>query len=435
LNLTFKDNPKQAEFVEQAIMSAWGESPYRYLCYGGGIRGGKTFAVLGTLLLYCRMFPGSRWVIYRQDFPSLQDTTIPSLEKIIGNDSNFKWSRDKSNYHIEYLKNGSKIFLYGENIDRDPDLNAMLGLECNGIVLEQVEELSETLFNMAQTRIGSWYIPVMPKPMILMTLNPTQKWAKNVFYEPYKLGTIEPPFKFIEALPKDNPFVTAEQWEAWNRLEGRYKAQFIEGDWTDFTNRDNIWAFAFNRKKHLSDVQIDTSQMVYLSFDFNRNPITCAVIQHIDGQIRVIEQIKLSNSDIYKICTYIKAMYGNSMFIVTGDATGKNSSAMVQDNINYYTIIQKELRLNAQQIKVPTVNPRIEENQVLVNSIFANYNITINSEKCKPLIFDLENARMRADGTLIKENRDDITQQLDCLDCLRYYLNQFHGNFIKLRSI
>lgn len=435
MNFSFKDNPKQSQFVDLAISGAWGKTPYRYLCYGGGIRGGKTFAVLGTLLLYCRMFPGSRWVVYRQDFPSLQDTTVPSLEKMIGADKSFKWNRDKSNFHIEYLKNGSKIFLYGENIDRDPELNSMLGLECNGIVLEQVEELSLTLFNMAQTRIGSWYIPNMPKPMILMTLNPTQKWAKDIFYSPYKSGTIEAPFKFIEALPKDNPFVTKEQWEAWDRLEGRYKAQFIEGDWTDFTNRDNIWCFAFARKKHLSDVQIDTKQIIYLSFDFNRNPITCAVIQHIEGQIRVLEQIKLNNSDIYKICTYIKAMYGNSMFIVTGDATGKNSSAMVQDNINYYTIIQKELRLNAQQIKVPTVNPRIEENQVLVNSIFANYNITINAEKCKPLIFDLENARMRADGTLIKENRDDITQQLDCLDCLRYYLNQFHGNFIKLRSI
>lgn len=435
MNISFKENVKQSEFVNLALSGAWGKSPYRYLCYGGGIRGGKTFAVLGTLLLYCRMFPGSRWVIYRQDFPSLQDTTIPSFEKIIGADKTFKWHRDKSNYYLEYLKNGSKIFLYGENIDRDPDLNSMLGLECNGIVLEQVEELSITLFNMAQTRIGSWYIPQMPKPMILMTLNPTQKWAKDIFYLPHKSGTIEAPFKFIEALPKDNPFVTAEQWETWNRLEDRYKAQFIEGDWTDFSNKDNLWAFAFNRKKHLSDVQIDTRQMVYLSFDFNRNPITCAVIQHIDGQIRVIEQIKLNNSDIYKICTYIKAIYGNTMFIVTGDATGKNSSAMVQDNINYYTIIQKELRLNAQQIKVPTVNPRLEENQVLVNSIFANYDITINAEKCKPLIFDLENARMRADGTLIKESRDDITQQLDCLDCLRYYLNQFHGNFIKLRSI
>lgn len=431
MDIDFTKNPKQAQFIEDVLSASVGANPYRYICYGGGIRGGKTFGMLGCFMILCKMFPKSKWVIYRQDFTALQETTIPSLEKMVAGKSSWKWHRDKSNYHIEY-ENGSKIFFYGENIDRDPDLDAMLGLECNGIGLEQMEELSIKTFEMGQTRIGSWYIDPMPKPLILGTINPTQKWAKQVFYEPYRNFNLSPPFHFIEALPNDNPYVTNDQWEAWNRLDDRYKNQYIKGDWTDFSD-NNSWAWAFIYDKHVSkiDIEPDPSHYLYLSFDFNKNPITCAMIQHIDDTIYVIEQIKLANSDIYQLCNVIKAKYPNFMYFITGDATGQNQSALVKDNLTYYRIIQKQLEVKPAQFKLPTVNPRIEDNQVLVNSLLSNYSIKVSPNKGKALIYDLQNASMNADGTMMKGDRNDPTQQLDALDCFRYYCNSYHSNFIK----
>lgn len=432
MDIDFTKNLKQAQFVETVLESAVGANPYRYLCYGGGIRGGKTFGMLGCFVILCKMFPGSRWVIYRQDFPALQDTTIPSLEKMIGGKSSWKWHRDRSNFHVEY-ENGSKIFFYGENIDRDPELNSMLGLECNGVGLEQVEEIDIKTFEMIQTRIGSWYIDPMPKPLILTTLNPTQKWAKKVFYDPYRKMTIQPPYHFIEALPNDNPFVTTDQWEAWGRMADRYQSQYIKGDWTDFSD-NNLWAFAFLYSKHVAQADITPNQenYLYLSFDFNKNPITCAVIQHSNGVINVIEQLKLANSDIYQLCNVIKAKYPNYVYVITGDATGQNQSALVKDNLTYYKIIKKELGLLDTQFKLPTVNPRLEDNQVLVNSLLTNYSIQISPEKAKALIYDLQNCSLRADGSLLKGDRDDSAQQWDSLDCFRYYCNTFHKNFIKM---
>jgi hypothetical protein len=35
------------------------------------------------------------------------------------------------------------------------------------------------------------------------------------------------------------------------RLDDRYRAQFIQGDWTDLTERDTLWAFAFDRQRHV----------------------------------------------------------------------------------------------------------------------------------------------------------------------------------------
>jgi hypothetical protein len=356
---------------------------------------------------------------------------------MVAGKSSWKWHRDKSNYHIEY-ENGSKIFFYGENINRDPDLNSMLGLECNGVGMEQVEELSIKTFEMAQTRIGSWYIDPMPKPLILMTLNPTQRWAKNTFYEPYRKDELKEPLHFIEALPTDNPYVTVDQWKAWDNMNERYKEQYIKGNWADLANKDDLWAYAFDRKKHIAtdlDNEVwkgDINNYLYLSFDFNRNPITCAVIQHINGVVYFIKQYKLANSDIYKLCDRIKVDYNGFTLIVTGDATGQSGTAMVKDNLNYYKIIQKQLRLNSTQFKVPSVNPRLEENQVLFNSLLEKYRVQIHPTQSEALIYDCENVRMNADGTILKTDRTDPTQQADSIDCARYYFNQFHKAFIKM---
>lgn len=194
-----------------------------------------------------------------------------------------------------------------------------------------------------------------------------------------------------------------------------------------------LWAFAFSREKHLSSttIEADKRHELYLSFDFNRNPITCTVIQHYDGCIKVIECIKLRNSNIYELLNYILIAYPNYLYIVTGDATGKGSSALVQDNLNYYIVIMNKLRISENQIKVPAVNPSIEENQVLVNSVMQHYPIQISATKCDGLIFDLENVKLSSDGKIEKANRMDVTQQADALDTWRYYLNTFMGWFLK----
>lgn len=200
---------------------------------------------------------------------------------------------------------------------------------------------------------------------------------------------------------------------------------------------DNPFAWAFNKDKHIAkDLSLDVwkglqDNYMYLSFDFNRNPITCGVVQHINGVIYVIKIYKLANSDIYKLCEQIKTEFGHFTFIVTGDASGKSGTAMVRDNLNYYKIIKSQLNLNDGQFKIPYVNPRIEENQVLVNSILSNYNVQIHPTQSDALIYDLLNVSMLSDGTMKKGDRNDPKQQSDALDLFRYYLNTFHKSFVK----
>jgi hypothetical protein len=171
-----------------------------------------------------------------------------------------------------------------------------------------------------------------------------------------------------------------------------------------------------------------------LLFDFNRNPICCSVIQWYDETIFIPRCIKLKNSNIYSLCDLIKKLYPNALFIVTGDARGNSSTAMVEDNINYNVIIKKLLNLNDGQFQVNSINPPIEGNQVLLNALLQNYKWVIDEENAGAVIFDMEYAKILPNGTLDKGSRSDPTKQLDAIDTVRYWCDRFMEWFLKAQT-
>jgi len=430
VNIDLSKNKKQEDYFNRVVEATAGLNSFRYFSYGGAIRGGKTYVTLAILTFLANKYKGSRWHVIREDLPVLKQTTIPSLEKLLQKSPHWRLVRDPSMFYA-VNRYGSRIFFKGENIARDPQLNDFLGLETNGFFLEQAEELNKKTWEKALERSGSWYIEPMPPAFIFMTFNPTQNWVKDMIYEPWGKGELKEPFYFEAAFPKDNPFVTDDQWSAWENMAERYKLQFIEGDWNDWDDDENRWAFAFDSTKHIGFPELNREQVVYLSFDFNKNPISCSVIQDYDGKLRVIETIKLPNSDIYALCEHIQAYYPGCLFMATGDASGKSTSALVKDNLNYYIVIQKKLQLGPQQLMVPQVNPRLEHNQMLVNSILANYPVEIHKEKAASLIFDMKHVKKLPDGTIEKRDRNDPKQQADAMDTFRYFCNTFKGDFLK----
>lgn len=420
-------NPKQSQFFNDVVAAAHGLNPYRYFFYGGAIRGGKTYVCLTLLVVLCKMFPFSKWHIVRKNFSSLKDTTMPSLERILGGAA-VNWNRDSANYHVTF-PNGSKIFFIGENISIDPELHGFLGLESNGFFLEQIEELSEPMFNMAIQRSGSWYISPMPKPLILSTFNPTNKWVKKKIYTPFTEGLLEPPYYYLQALPNENPKVTEEQWAGWQNMgEEEYK-RFVEGSW-EFGTPDNLFIYAFNPTRHVDDdLKYNPAEPLYLSFDFNVEPITCLAAQHDYDGVRVLQEYRLMNSDIYKLCERILIDHGDKYILVTGDASGQNRTAITRGNRNYYHIIMQELGITKRQVQLPPGNPSVDNTRVLCNALLAkhpNYKI---HPSCQWLIADLESVTVDATGD-IEKSKDAHRTHL--LDCWRYYNWMYHRKFVTI---
>lgn len=227
----------------------------------------------------------------------------------------------------------------------------------------------------------------------------------------------------------DNPFLPKgeiEQIKA-QLVDISFRCEYLAEDVDLSYTR---WCYAFDRNKHIGEPELNSNEIVYLSWDFNRRPMCCSVVQHYGGQVNVLETIKLPNSSTYEMCSHIKVKYPNCVFNITGDASGKSLSAMTKDAINHYIIIMNELGVSDEQLFIPGVNPKLEDNQVLVNSIFQNYPVKIHSTKAAHLIYDCENVRTLADGSIQKTNREDPTQQADAVDTWRYFCNVFMAKFL-----
>lgn len=198
----------------------------------------------------------------------------------------------------------------------------------------------------------------------------------------------------------------------------------------------NQYAYAFDENKHVRSCNIDIRYPVWLSFDFNVNPISCTVIQHINGRVKIPWVLQIGNSNIYELCKLIKTKFLRASFMVTGDATGKNTNAMVRDNLNYFRIIRTELGLSRGQLKVLSSNPPTDQNQVLVNAVLEHIPHDIDPSGAGKLIDDFNGAKVDERGKLLKKNRDDENQKLEALDGYRYWVNlNLRGQLKGLRHL
>lgn len=198
----------------------------------------------------------------------------------------------------------------------------------------------------------------------------------------------------------------------------------------DVNLANNPFAYAFDANKHVVPCTYKQNEPLYLSFDFNVDPITCIAVQHYNNTIKIIKDFALSNSDIYQLCDQILAAFPKAAFIVTGDATGANRSALTQGNYGYYDVVQNKLNLSRHQMKQPAINPSIRDTRVLVNSLLQNYNIEFDPS-CKNLIRDMQFVEVDLEGDIIKDRQSDI-RKADLLDCFRYYVSTFHKDWIRL---
>lgn len=423
--LLFKPYPKQDEFL-----AACNSGKYTVLTYGGAMGGGKSFVAIAYLIFLCKVYPNSKWCVIRDSVPTLKKTALETFKKICP--MNFLQAFNQNDLTATF-NNGSRIIFMAEDFQNDKDFDRFKGLEVNGFLLEQIEELQEGLLDICLIRAGRWRIDPMPKPMIIATVNPTQNWVKTRIYERWRDRTLPEDWYYLPATITDNAELSGdpEYMKNLSMLDELTYRRYVLGDWDAFTVESPFF-YAFSREKHLKPCEYDPRYEVMLSFDFNCDPITCIAAQDIEGELRIFREWKLPNSDIYILVDQIRADLPNALILVTGDATGANRSALTQGNFNYYTVIQNRLNLSRAQMRQPAVNISHRDSYVLCNSILQNMPLIIDPS-LKGLTFDLSNGRIvyKDDKLSILKDRKDATREQDLGDTFRYLLNTFYGDFVR----
>lgn len=421
----FKPYPKQDEFLE-----ACNSGKYTVLTYGGAMGGGKSYVAIAYLIFLCKVYPKSKWCVIRDSVPTLKKTALETFKKLCPTNFLSGWNQQEM---TATFSNGSRLMFMAEDYQNDKDFDRFKGLEVNGFLLEQIEELQEGLLDICLIRAGRWRIDPMPKPIILATVNPTQNWVKQKIYDRYIAGTLPEDWYYLPATITDNGELASdsEYMKNLSRLDPLTFRRYVQGDWSAFETKNRFW-YTFNKPKHVQPRQYTPTAELMLSFDFNCDPMTCVVGQEVGEELRIIRNYKIPDSDIYQLCDRILVDYPTALYLVTGDATGANRSALTQGNVNYYTVIQNKLNLAQAQMRQPAINGSHQDSYILCNSILQHKQVVIDPS-CTDLIFDMENGKVeyKENKLQIIKDRKDPTREQDLTDCLRYMLQTFYGDFVR----
>jgi phage terminase large subunit len=425
----------------------------------GGRDSGKSRDIAQRLLVACMNLPYFRCVLIRKVANTIKDSQWQLLKDVAEEwkiDHLFRFLQSPLEIHCI---NGNKFICRG--MDEPGKLKSVSNpSHCWAEEGNQLDK-DDFIIIMTSLRYNSGRVKVW------FSFNPEcdgdfeEYWLYEIFFKPYKKylykqrvfiaqwqievpgafgkkQTIAFTYRSTWTTYHDNPYCKPERvafLEQLAILEPYWYEVFTRGYWGNRKVNDP-YCHCFNEQKHVGHVGKPIPNLeLYLSFDFNVNPITCGVYQHdiFDNWIRCIESIKLDQSDIYKLCDYILAKYGGYVLIVTGDATGRNTTALVQDGINYYTVIKNQLQLADGQMRQPTINPPVKENRVLVNACLYKLDIVMDTNNCKELIFDCKKVSVTNTGDIDKGSRSDPVKRADHLDHFRYYLNTFHKRVLKMQ--
>lgn len=208
----------------------------RYLLYGGGAGGGKTWLGWNHLLFSCIAYPGIRTFVGRNELKRLRQTTFRTFFKVC---RRFKimpsdFFRVNNNENIVVFHNGSQIDLLDlRYIPSDPLYERFGSYEFTFGWLEEAGEINFGAFDVLKSRIGRQFNDKYNIfPHLFITCNPKKNWLKRMFYDRHLKGNLPSEYAFIRSLATDNPRLDSEYINNLRQLKDvSLKERLLNGSW------------------------------------------------------------------------------------------------------------------------------------------------------------------------------------------------------------
>lgn len=436
---------------------------YDVICYGGAIRGGKTYVALAIAWALMIKYPGYKCVFVRETEKKLIDTTIPTFNKM---SDMFNILGKISKKHMTYtMPNGSIIQFFSENLKNNPDLDNFKGLETDSFFLEEISELSINTYNKCLERTGSLIRENDESPkFVFCTCNPTFEWPRDEFYLPHKLKKLDENKLYIQANANDNPYIPEEQKERWKRtmLDYEYNT-FILGNWDYPIMREGMFLSSYQPQVHNRAVKFNSSLPIHISIDDNVHPylavslwqydnvtdkdfimlnkigeLPCAENMRMDGiedpiLIKTLKEIGNTHKNNSEnagelVGLYLKNLGLSELAILHGDATAKKRTTMSQSN--FFGLFLKGIRKHIETIdKVSRSNPKVDDSGRFLNYVLSGkiegIGIHIN-EKCTHTINDWISSQKDQNEKMLKQRvtENGITYEKNghFIDTDRYFI-------------
>jgi hypothetical protein len=413
-------------YVPHPKMKLWHDAQQTHKGIKGGVRSGKTYTLGAEAITLSYLNRPYYHLSISPSFDNACETYVHNLEELCDtNGLTYEWQKSNNLFIIVWGKKSTdiaKILVHGMDSN-------FKGVTAASGDLNEPFSISEKSFKVWWERISHPRATRMVRAWGGTAEPDKMQWGWE-YFDKEKTSTNE--FYSDTLTTYDNTHLSIDYIKG---LEGIYTAKDREVYMLGKCINLGVMAvyYAFDRQKHLKDMldmRTKVNKQMYelcLSFDFNVNPMTCLMGMVIEGKRYLLEEFKLGKSSTRDLCQLVinrlrdKAYLHpvNGSIIITGDASGKNSSS--KSNLNDYEIIMEEFDDAGIDyiINVPEANPPVRDAVNYVNNEFEKESMFI-SAACPELAKDLELVgwKQGANGFQIDKSKKDLTH---LSDCLRYF--------------
>jgi hypothetical protein len=213
----------------------------------GSVETGKTFVAAHAMISIADHFPNTFIPVVRLNKTTAKTTVFRTYQKVLA-ESNFVEGRDyklnRNEGEIRFNHNSSSLLLIEADHTKDPDHMKIKGLEANAMHIDEVDELKQSAYEMAQSRVGR--DPKHPAPPVtVVTMNPNNKWCKSELYDKWKTGTLPANVAVIE-------FTRYDSWSDQARYEKLIASRprpwverYINNNWDFEDDADSLFKYRY----------------------------------------------------------------------------------------------------------------------------------------------------------------------------------------------
>lgn len=224
-----------------------------------------------------------------------------------------------------------------------------------------------------------------------------------------------PNYLRIKGSTYDNPYISDEYIE--NIMLGKPKslmAQFLNGE---FVNIEGQVVYSdFSMEHNLSNEKITKDdEYLFIGMDFNVGKMSAVIFVVRDDTVHAVDEI-FGLLDTKAMILEIKRRYKDYKICIYPDSSGKNRKSVGASETDI-SLLEEEF-----DVYYPSVNPRVKDRVMTVNSMFCNMKedrrLFINENKCPTLIDNLNSQTWNEKGEPDKSNDND-----HMLDAMGYFIH------------
>ena len=380
--------------------------------YQGGYGSGKSFvgSLLGLKL--AEIYPGSTGLVGAFTYPMVRDTTLVSYFEHFDNygwqfGREYQWKASEGKLYIPSWRS-TILFRHLEEPMKLKSLNLAWAH------LEEMSEIPESTFLMVISRLRQKEIR---RYRLFGTSNPqpNKGWIHKYFVEEGGIketevdGTsIKVNYRRVISPSTENIHLSpAYLFNMQQTFDPEYYRINVMGEDGDYNAGlvCSTWSFA-----NIEHVDYDPNQRLYLTCDFNVDPMCWAIahkpVINVAGkelnQYHFFDEIVLENTNITDTAVEFAKRYKNHKagIIITGDASGNSRSDTTaranQTRYDQLKLVLSDMGVRSFAVDVRPSNPIIESRIEVWNGLVCNQQgvrrVKVDP-KCKQIIKTMENLR------------------------------------------